>query len=351
MNNYKENNLVRLQKFIADCGITSRRKAEELIVQGRVKVNSETITELGTKVEPSIDVVFVDGQVVDMNSVNRVYLLMNKPRGYVTTVNDPEGRRTVMELCKEVAERIYPVGRLDYLSEGLLLMTNDGEVANLVMHPSYEITKVYEVKVFGAVSDGILKKLRAGITIEDSFVKPLGVRVIEQLPSKTWLEFRLGEGKNREIRKICESCGLTVDKLRRIAIGGLSIDGIKPGSFRYYTKKQLLAELGVNVDGSKRNDPNDYLSNKKTINVKQKGHQNCTLADDVAFQKFRRGEYFDTVKKLNETKALKAKEERRASWEEKELKREKRETAKVRRNEKKAHMRTHGNAVKKFRKK
>ena len=156
-------NVLRLQKYIADCGFTSRRKAEELIKQGKVKVNGVISSELGVKVDPVNDVIAIDGQVLDRESVQKHYILMNKPRGVMTTLSDPEGRATIMDYVKEISERIYPVGRLDYLSEGLLLLTNDGETANMIMHPSYNITKVYEVKVFGAVNDAILKKLRNGI--------------------------------------------------------------------------------------------------------------------------------------------------------------------------------------------
>ena len=174
-----------------------------------------------------------------------MYVLLHKPRGYMTTISDPEGRKTVMDLCKEVTERIYPVGRLDYLSEGLLLLTNDGNLANLVMHPRFNVTKVYEVKVFGAVSLAIQKRLREGVELDDGFVKPFSVRVIKQLPTKTWLEFRLIDGRNREIRRICEACGLTVDKLKRVAIEGLTIDGIKPGGYRFVTKKFILDALNM----------------------------------------------------------------------------------------------------------
>ncbi|MDD0852586.1 pseudouridine synthase [Halobacteriovorax sp. GB3] len=300
---------IRLQKFIADCGITSRRKAEELIVQGRVQLNGMTVAQLGTKVNPDIDVVMVDGQVADLNSVKKVYVVMNKPRGYVTTVSDPEGRRTVVDLVREVSERIYPVGRLDYLSEGLLIMTNDGEMANMIMHPRYDITKVYEVKVFGAVGEALLKKLRSGAQLEDGFVKPKAVRIIKQLPTKTWLEFRLGEGKNREIRKICEFCGLTVDKLKRVAIGGLVVEGITPGGVRYITKTQLLKAVGLNPDGSKSKDAVEYVSSKKSVNLKKKGAQDCTSADDKAFTKFRKDTYFESIKKIEESKKLAHKKE------------------------------------------
>lgn len=293
---------LRLQKFIADCGITSRRKAEELIAQGRVEVNGVTTRVLGTKVNPEIDAVVVDGKIADLGSVDQVYVVMNKPRGYVTTLNDPEGRRTVMDLCMEVSERIYPVGRLDYLSEGLLVLTNDGEVANMIMHPSFNITKVYEVKVFGSVTEGILKKLRNGVQLEDGFMKPLAVRVIKQLPNKTWLEFRLGEGRNREIRKICEACGLTVDKLKRFAIEGLTVDGIAPGKFRYITRKQLLGHVGLLEDGRKDPRATTWMSAKRSVNLKKKGAQSGTSADDPAWVKYRKETYFQSVKELDARK-------------------------------------------------
>jgi 23S rRNA pseudouridine2605 synthase len=295
---------IRLQKYIADCGITSRRKAEQMITEGRVQINGETVTELGTKVNPNIDVIHVDGHVADLNAVDKIYVLMHKPRGVMTTVTDPEGRETVMDMVKSIAERIYPVGRLDYLSEGLLVMTNDGEIANLIMHPKYNVTKVYEVKVFGTVTEAILNKLRAGTYLEDGFVKPQSVRVVKQLPTKTWLEFRLNEGRNREIRKLCEAVGLTVDKLKRLAIGGLTIDGIAPGKFRMLSKHQLLNALGINEDGSPMNTKNaKFISSKKTIDLARNKPQPGTSADDETFHKFRRETYFDSLKEISESKA------------------------------------------------
>ena len=292
---------VRLQKFIADCGITSRRKAEEFIIQGRVQVNGERITQLGTKVDPSMDAVSVDGELLESRKVERLYLVMNKPRGIMTTLHDPEGRKTIIDLIPEVTERVYPVGRLDYLSEGLLILTNDGETANKIIHPSSSINKVYEVKVFGAVTELILKNLRKGVHTEVGFLKPKAVRVIKQLENKTWLEFRLEDGKNREIRRLCEACDLTVDKLKRIAIGGLAVEGIKPGGYRFVTKKQLMNMIGLSEDGMV--DPNaEYYSHKKSVNLKVKGVQGCTPANDKAFVKFRKGEYFKTIKELEERK-------------------------------------------------
>lgn len=296
--------LIRLQKFISDCGITSRRKAESMITQGRVTVNGEVVMELGTKVDPHNDVIMVDGHLADLNAVEPVYLMLHKPRGYVTTLNDPEGRETVMDLVKEVAERIYPVGRLDYLSEGLLIMTNDGELANMIMHPKYNVTKIYEVKVFGSVTETIINKLKAGAQLEEGFVKPTSVRVIKQLPTKTWLEFRLNEGRNREIRRLCEAVGLTVDKLKRLAIGNLSIEGVAPGKFRVMSKAQMLDAIGLSEDGTLKKNPNtEYISGKKTIDLKKKRPQPGTVADDETFVKFRRETYFDSLKKIQEQKA------------------------------------------------
>ncbi|MCT4643166.1 MAG: rRNA pseudouridine synthase [Bacteriovoracaceae bacterium] len=315
-NHSKEVKLVRLQKYIADCGVTSRRKAEELIENGHVKVNQKKITELGTKVNPEEDSVMVKGQIIDVLSVDHMYLVLNKPRGCVTTVSDPEGRKTVMDYVGGVKARVFPVGRLDYQSEGLLMLTNDGDLANMVMHPKYEVVKTYEVKVFGKINADILKKLRSGITDKGETLKPLSVRVVEQLPNKTWIEFRLNEGKNREIRRICEACGLTIDKLRRVAIGALAIDGIAPGTWSYITKAELLKLLGITKDGSKVKNAGEYVSNKKSINVRKvsKKQKEAKLADDKEFTKYRKETYQATIKlqkeireKMKEKKAQEAK--------------------------------------------
>jgi 23S rRNA pseudouridine2605 synthase len=294
---------VRLQKYIADCGITSRRKAENLILEGKVKVNGKLCTTLGTKVDTSEDVVMVNDEVIDIEAVDHIYLVLNKPRSFVTTMNDPEGRRTVMDLVP-ISTRVFPVGRLDYLSEGLLILTNDGELANKIIHPRFQVAKTYEVKVFGKVNDTILKKLRAGIVAHDGVLKPKSVRIIEQLPNKTWLEFRLTEGKNREIRRICEASGVTIDKLKRVAIGGLAVTGIAPGKWQYITKSDLLKSIGIKADGSPLTNAVEYVSHKKTINVKKqnKVQKETTLADSKEFTKFRKEVYFETVRGLNARK-------------------------------------------------
>ncbi|MAF78605.1 MAG: hypothetical protein CME60_10600 [Halobacteriovoraceae bacterium] len=319
---------------MADAGITSRRKAEEMILQGRVQVNGEKVRLLGTKVNPDHDAVVVDGDPIDMGRKENIYIVLNKPRGIITSMSDPEGRKTVMDLVQDVTERIYPVGRLDYLSEGLLLMTNDGELANNIIHPREGITKVYEVKVFGAVTPDILKKLRGGYQSDVGFLKPKAVRVIKQLKAKTWLEFRLTDGKNREIRRLCEAYGLTVDKLKRVAIGGLTVEGITPGGYRALSKKQLLNLIGIDREGTIISDV-EYQSPKKSINLRLKGPQNCTPADDKAFVKFRKDTYFQAIKDIDEKKVREAQEKRDAEFREKEERHQKRQLKKKQRMAKK----------------
>ncbi|HXH29497.1 MAG TPA: pseudouridine synthase [Bacteriovoracaceae bacterium] len=302
---------IRLQKIIADCGITSRRKAEGYMLDGRVTVNGKTITELGTKVNPNTDVIMVDGNTLELAAVDKVYVVMNKPRAYMTTLSDPEGRPTVMELIYGVKQRIFPVGRLDYLSEGLLILTNDGDLANIIMHPKYEVEKVYEVKVFGHVNEALLSKIKRGVMTEDGLLKPKSIRVIEQLPNKTWLEFRLNEGKNREIRKICEAVDLTVDKLRRVAIEGLNIQTLPVGQYMFTTRKELLRALGLNEHGEKVIQ-RKFISAKKTLNagkVAKIVSQTARPADDKKFQGFRKESYYETVASIKELKQRQTEEE------------------------------------------
>ncbi len=301
---------VRLHKVIADCGITSRRKAEGYILDGRVTVNGSTVTELGTKVNPLTDTIQVDGNTIELSAIDKVYIVMNKPRAYMTTLSDPEGRPTVMELIYGVKQRIFPVGRLDYLSEGLLILTNDGDLANMIMHPKYEVEKVYEVKVFGHVNEGILSRIRRGVMTEDGLMKPKSVRVIEQLPNKTWLEFRLNEGKNREIRKICDAVDLTVDKLRRVAIEALNIQTLGVGKYMFTTRKELLKALGMNEHGEKTMQ-RSFLSMKKTLNVTKMEKvvaKTARPADDKRFHAFRKENYYETVASIKETKIREAAE-------------------------------------------
>lgn len=305
--------LVRIQKIIADSGYCSRRAAEKLILEGRVELNGRTVLELGTKADPVKDTIFVDGDTIDPSQVTKVYLLMNKPRGYMTTLSDPEGRRTVLDLIPEISERVYPVGRLDYLSEGLLLMTNDGELSNKILHPKFGVEKIYEVKVFGRVTKELLFKLQEGTVIDGRLAKPESVRVVGQLFKKTWLEFRLTEGRNREIRKICDAAGIVIDKLKRVAIEGLSVEGIAPGNYKFITKRDLLKKLGMNEDGERLSgEGRKFYSAKRTLRIdgkirmkKNERHRQRRVrkddvksANDPFFGLFKKESYYKSLEVL-----------------------------------------------------
>lgn len=237
----------RLQKIIAAAGIASRRKAEELITQGRVTVNGQVVTELGSKADLARDHVKVDGKLLQ-GSERHIYLLLHKPKGYVTTVSDPEGRPTVMDLVKNVGERIYPLGRLDYNSEGLLLLSNDGDLANYLTQAASNVPKVYLVKVAGSPPEDAVEKLRHGVRIGS---KPgaRGMHAVRTAPAEIklvkpgenpWYEVTLYEGKNRQIRRMFEEIGHHVEKIKRVRYGPLSLD-VEPGEFRELTPGEVAA--------------------------------------------------------------------------------------------------------------
>lgn len=235
----KNNNLVRLQKYMADCGIASRRKSEEMIANGMVKVNGRIAT-IGDKINPARDKVSVKGKKLTSGSkTQRYYIMLNKPRGYVTTMSDEMGRKCVAELVSEIPARIYPVGRLDRDSEGLLLMTNDGEFANKVTHPSKHVYKVYRVTVRPAVTEDQLVELSSGMVIDGRKTAPAEIHVIQRQEGRCVLEFIIREGKNRQIRKMCEQVGLEVPRLKRIAIGQVKLGGLKSGAWRELTKDEV----------------------------------------------------------------------------------------------------------------
>lgn len=241
------NNEVRLQKFMAEQGVASRRKSEDLIRTGKVKVNGH-IAEIGMKINPRKDLVTVGKQKLT-NVKNRkiVYIMLNKPRGYVTTVSDELGRKTVMDLLPDFGCRIYPVGRLDKDSEGLLLLTNDGSFTNCMTHPSHEYAKVYRVTVRPAVNDEILFNLRNGIEIDGRKTAPCEVTVLTEEENRVVLEFILHEGRNRQIRKMCESQGLEVARLKRISIGPIKLGMLKQGDYKELSEqdvKKLLRSAG-----------------------------------------------------------------------------------------------------------
>lgn len=229
-------NEVRLQKFMAECGVASRRKSEELIEMGKVKVNGH-IAHIGDKVNPKKDLVTVRGKKI--NKVDRMYYIMlNKPRGYVTTVSDELGRKTVMDLI-DVNARLYPVGRLDKDSEGLLILTNDGSFANALTHPKHNYAKVYRVTVRPSVSDEILDKLRNGIEIDGRKTAPCDVNIITEEEGRVVLEFILREGRNRQIRKMCEAVDLEVARLKRISIGPVKLGMLQTGKSRQLTDNEV----------------------------------------------------------------------------------------------------------------
>ena len=233
--------LERLQKIIAAAGVASRRKAEELIASGHVQVNGTTITELGSKADVEVDHIRVNGKLLK-NERRNVYLMLNKPKGYVTTVKDPEDRPTVMDLIRGVKGRVYPVGRLDYASEGLLLLTNDGELANQLMRAASHVPKTYLVKVAGIPHDDAIAKLRAGLSIATDDGKrvrtaPSAVRIVKEA-ANPWYEITLIEGRNRQIRRMFEAVGHHVEKIKRVRYGPLTLD-VPPGEFRLLTLKEI----------------------------------------------------------------------------------------------------------------
>ncbi|MCM1529359.1 MAG: rRNA pseudouridine synthase [Alistipes sp.] len=231
---------VRIQKMIADSGYCSRRKAEELISRGRVKLNGHPV-KLGDKCGYK-DLITIDGERLYMpRKKNFIYIMMNKPRGYVTTVSDELDRRCVMDLLEGVEERVYPVGRLDRNSEGLLLFTNDGELANSIMHPSRHIAKTYRVTVRPDISDDQLVQLSGGVEIDGRMTLPANVVVKEKQQGRVVLLMTIKEGRNRQIRKMCEAVGLEVARLRRISIGPVRLGMLKTGTWRELTAEELRA--------------------------------------------------------------------------------------------------------------
>lgn len=227
----------RIQKIIAESGLCSRRKAEELISSGRVTVNGRTCG-LGDKASPA-DIIAVDGKPLAPEGVKR-YIMLNKPRGYVTTLSDEKGRKTVAELISDVRERVVPVGRLDRDSEGLLLFSNDGDFVNTITHPSRHVSKTYRVTINGKVTEEQIMKLSSGVELDDGKVTaPCTVEVLVEEPERTVLLFVIHQGLNRQIRRMCAALGLSVGRLRRIAVGGVKLGMLKVGEWRELTPKEL----------------------------------------------------------------------------------------------------------------
>jgi len=228
----------RLQKILAKAGIASRRKAEELIRQGKVTVDGRVVTEMGIQVDPDHQRIEFNGKPVTVEE-KKVYILLHKPTGYVSTVHDPQGRPIVTELIKGIQERIFPVGRLDLDTEGALLLTNDGELAQKILHPSHEVNKTYRATVKGKPSKKKVEMLRRGIDIDGRKTWPALVKLLSAGSSETTLQITIHEGRKRQVRKMCEAVGHPVLKLKRTAYGKLKLGNLAPGKFRFLAKKDL----------------------------------------------------------------------------------------------------------------
>src|SRR5665648_947246 len=231
----------RLQKYLAGTGIDSRRKCEELILQGQVRVNNSVITELGTKIDPKKDKIEVKDKLIKYKENKHYsYILLNKPKGYLTSLSDPFGRPTVLDLLKDIKERVYPVGRLDYNSEGLLILTNDSELTHALTHPTKEVEKVYIVKVKGIPSSEKLKTLSKGVTLKNNYkISPCHIYLLNTIKGNAILKIKIKEGKKRQIRKMAEYIVHFVLKLKRIQTGPIYLKDVKPGEYRYLNKEEI----------------------------------------------------------------------------------------------------------------
>lgn len=264
--------VMRVQKFLSGAGVCSRRKGEEMMLEGRVQVNGKVCRELGTKIDPERDEVRVNGEVVNLVE-KYIYLLVNKPENCVTTLDDPQNRMIVTDLLPANMPRVWPVGRLDWDSSGALLMTNDGELTNKLTHPSSHVSKQYAVKVRGMLKNNSpeLEPLREGIRLDGAWTQPAFVEVVNDNGNNTWLDFIISEGKNRQIRRMCEHVGFPVMKLRRYAMGNLTIDGLPSGSYRPLLASEVEA-LYAEVDAELPKEAELSRSAEKRERARQKRH-------------------------------------------------------------------------------
>jgi 23S rRNA pseudouridine2605 synthase len=228
----------RLQKIIAAAGICSRRAAEDLILAGKVQVNDRVVRKLGTRADPGRDEIRVDGRLIT-TEVEKVYLMLNKPAGYVTTLKDPEGRPIVTDLLREIGQRVFPAGRLDYDSEGLLILTNDGDFAERIQHPRYEVPRTYLAKIRGRVTRKEIQSLINGIELEDGPFTVDGIQEEKYNEKSQWLRVSISEGRNRIIRRAMEALGHPVARLIRVSVGNLELGDLKPGQYRRLQKREV----------------------------------------------------------------------------------------------------------------
>jgi 23S rRNA pseudouridine2605 synthase/16S rRNA pseudouridine516 synthase len=228
----------RLQKVMASRGVASRRECEELILAGRVTVNGAIVREMGTKVSEE-DVIGVDGRELPNQKEPLVYLMLNKPKGYVTTVKDPQGRNTVMDLLPNIKARVFPVGRLDYDTEGLLILTNDGELTHALTHPSHGVNKTYQARIKGIPTAEELEHLRKGVVLEDGLTAPADIRVLKQEKAGLWIDITIHEGRNRQVLRMLEHIGHPVIYLARVKVGSLHLEGLPTGKYRLLKPREV----------------------------------------------------------------------------------------------------------------
>jgi 23S rRNA pseudouridine2605 synthase len=228
---------VRLQKVIAGAGVSSRRKAEQLIAEGRVTVNGQVVRELGTRVDPERDHVKVDGRHLRA-AEPYAYLILNKPKNYVSSLSDPEGRPTIKDLLPGVHLRMFPVGRLDFDSEGLMLLTNHGELAQALLHPRYHVAKTYLIKVKGILTDEEIRQLEKGVLLDDGMTAPAIVQKVRKAPENSWLEITIHEGRKHQVKRMLEAVRHPVLKLKRVKFGPLHLDDLPTGEYRYLTDRE-----------------------------------------------------------------------------------------------------------------
>lgn len=270
--------LIRIQKVFSDNGVLSRRKTEDAIAHGRISVNGRK-AKIGQAVDPIKDIITLDGQTLDIRkNTEKIYIMLNKPRGYVTTMQDELGRKCVADLTSDTPEKVYPVGRLDKLSEGLLILTNDGDFANLIMHPRNHVPKTYQVTVRPDINDEQAAKLASGVTIDGRMTKPAKINVLEKEKGRVVMLMTISEGRNRQIRKMCEAVGLEVARLKRISVGPVKLGMLKPGTWRELQPSEINVLRGTvtqSIESTTAKERN--LSDKFSHSRKSNGNKDLSV--------------------------------------------------------------------------